>query len=107
MNKIFIVILGIVILTAPRAWAQETDAVANKAQVNTAEQADIAVPPENTDNQNIVNDEGYGTDDEEYYGSEEDAVNAEANAQANADANTAMPEAVNAEGPAPDNAVGK
>ena len=93
MSKIFIVILGIVILTAGRTWAQEVNAAANNVQANAA---GVPAPvPENIDDQAIVNDEGYGTDDEEYYGSEEDAANAVTNAQANA------------QQPAVDNAVGK
>ena len=98
MKKIFVVILGIAILAAGRAWAQEANAAANSVQANA-----VSAPPpvpENMDNQTIVNDEGYGTDDEEYYGSEEDVVNAEANAQATAE----QPETMNAEQPAPDNA---
>ncbi len=97
MSKIFIVILGIVILTAGRTWAQEVNAAADNVQANAAG------VPENIDDQAIVNDEGYGTDDEEYYGSEEDAANAVTNAQANAEA--AIP--ANAQQPAVDNAVGK
>ena len=99
MDKIFVVIFSVIILTAPRAWAQEANAPANAAAAANAERANITVPPENMDNQEIVNDEGYGTDDEEYYGSEEDAANAEVNAE--------QPETVNTQQPASDNAVGQ
>ena len=101
MKKISVVILSVIILTAPRAWAQEADAAVNGVQANATV---VAAPvPENMDNQEIVNDEGYGTDDEEYYGSEEDAVNATANAEVNA----GQPGTVNAQQPALENAAGK
>ena len=82
MNKIVVVIVCAVFLTVGRVWAQEAKSVTNNAQSN---EAAVAGQSDNAENEAAVNDEGYGTDDEEYYGSEDDGVNAAMNAQTNAD----------------------
>ena len=90
MNKIAMTIICVLFLTAGRIWAQGADAMANNVVANEVKVA-VPVDNDNMENEAAVNDEGYGTDDEEYYGSENDMVNAEANA----------------EEPVVDNAVGK
>ena len=71
MNKIVAVIVCAVFLTVGRVWAQEAKPLANNVQTNEAAVLD---PSDNAEDQTVADDEGYGTDDEEYYGSEEDGV---------------------------------
>ncbi|MDO8675909.1 MAG: hypothetical protein Q7K71_07355 [Candidatus Omnitrophota bacterium] len=82
MNKIVVVTVCAVFLTVGRVWAQEAKLMANNVQSNEAAVLD---PSDNAGDETVANDEGYGTDDEEYYGSEEDMVTPPMNAQTNAD----------------------
>ena len=107
MKKSFVVLICVLFLAGGRAWAQETNVALNDAVDQTA---NAAMPQDNADdmeNEADVNDEGYATDDEEYYGSENDIANTQDNADEALPANADEPMPADLDGPVADNAVGK
>ena len=106
MNKMIVVAICTVVLTAGRVWAQEVNAAANGA---VAVNMTAPVLSDNFDNMEneALNDEGYGTDDEEYYGSENDMANTQDDADEALPTDVDEPMPTNADEPAADNAVGQ
>ena len=106
MGRILIVIACVVLLSMGRVWAQDANTAADNAPANEVR---MQVPPDNGNMENeALNDEGYGTDDEEYYGSENETANTEDNAEeALPAANAEEPTPANVDEPATDNAVDK
>ena len=104
MDKIIVVAVCALFLTVGRAWAQDANTAADNAPANEVR---MQVPPDNDNMENeALNDEGYGTDDEEYYGSENEMANTQDNAEeALPAANAEEPTPANVDGPATDNAV--
>ena len=68
MKKIFLLFLCIQCLSFPILYAQESSSETENVLVETVNNSD------DLENQQINKDEGYGAEDEEYYGSEENSV---------------------------------
>ena len=81
MNRIILSVLFLSV-SAGLVLAQEAAVPANAVVVNETEEAVVNAVPENMDavaNDEMVNDEGYGAEDSEYYGGEEETTNMQGN----------------------------